>query len=50
MSDSKAVKIHVAKLGTWQMLWGGGKADDSKAVRLQHNQTFILFLCSNPVL
>ena len=23
-SDSKAVKIHVAKLGTWQMLWGGG--------------------------
>lgn len=49
MSDSKAVKIHVAKLGTWQMLWGGG-TDDSKAVRLQHNQTFILFLCSNPVL
>lgn len=23
MSDSKAVKIHVAILGTWQMLGGG---------------------------
>lgn len=29
MNDSKAVKMHVAKLGTWQIL-EKEKADDSK--------------------